>query len=207
MKRTSLMAGVAGLAMLVAGAEAGAQGRGNAGRVPPGQMPAAGECRVWIDGVPPGRQPAPTSCARARYDAARTGGRVIYGDQASRPGKGKAKGKYKHNGHDDDRWYGRRERDDDDRDDDRDGDRDGDRDERREERRDRRRDDGRYDGRTDDRRRTDGGTYGTRLPSTTTRNGTTTRTRDHVCVDSNRDGKCDFGDRATNGRTVPVQPR
>jgi len=31
-------------------------------RVPPGQMPPAGMCRIWIDGVPPGRQPAPMNC-------------------------------------------------------------------------------------------------------------------------------------------------
>jgi hypothetical protein len=31
-------------------------------RVPPGQMPPTGMCRIWIDGVPPGRQPAPMNC-------------------------------------------------------------------------------------------------------------------------------------------------
>ena len=34
-------------------------------RVPPGQMPPAGMCRIWIDGVPPGRQPAPMNCEAA----------------------------------------------------------------------------------------------------------------------------------------------
>jgi len=29
--------------------------------IPPGQMPNAGECRVWIRGRPPGRQPRPKS--------------------------------------------------------------------------------------------------------------------------------------------------
>lgn len=68
---------------------AAAQGRGrNAqpGRIPPGQMPPAGMCRVWIDGVPPGRQPAPTDCATALATRP-ANARVIYGDD-SRAGKG-----------------------------------------------------------------------------------------------------------------------
>src|SRR4029077_3601808 len=56
--------------------------------VPPGQLPPAGQCRVWYDGQPPGHQPAPTDCATARREAERSGGRVIYGD----------------NGRDDDRY-------------------------------------------------------------------------------------------------------
>lgn len=32
-------------------------------RIPPGQRPPAGMCRIWIDGVPPGQQPAPTDCS------------------------------------------------------------------------------------------------------------------------------------------------
>lgn len=62
-----------------------AQGRGRG--VPPGKMPRAGECRVWYDGTPPGRQPRPTSCERARYEAARYGGRVLYGTDR-RKGRG-----------------------------------------------------------------------------------------------------------------------
>lgn len=69
-------------------------------RVPPGHMPEPGMCRVWVDGVPPGRQAAPTDCASARRAAARSGGRVIYGDDRG--------------GRRDDDW--RRERDDDSRD-------------------------------------------------------------------------------------------
>lgn len=53
-------------------------------RIPPGHMPAPGECRVWVDGVPPGRQAAPTDCATARREAQRSGGRVIYGDDSGR---------------------------------------------------------------------------------------------------------------------------
>jgi hypothetical protein len=60
-----------------------AQGRGNnrppAG-IPPGQMPAPGQCRVWYDGVPPGRQPSATDCRTAERIAARDrNARVIYG--------------------------------------------------------------------------------------------------------------------------------
>ena len=63
-------------------APAAAQGRGRKnGKIPPGHMPAAGQCRVWYDGVPPGRQPAPMSCAQAERLAARDGARVIYGSE------------------------------------------------------------------------------------------------------------------------------
>jgi hypothetical protein len=69
---------------LVAGV-AEAQGRGrnraNSQGIPPGHLPAAGQCRVWYDGVPPGRQPRPTSCREAERIAARDrNARVIYGD-------------------------------------------------------------------------------------------------------------------------------
>ena len=69
------------LVTLVA-APAAAQGRrNNAQGIPPGQMPRAGECRVWYDGVPPGQQPAPTNCDNAERIASRTrNARVIYGD-------------------------------------------------------------------------------------------------------------------------------
>ncbi|HVS01012.1 MAG TPA: hypothetical protein VMW27_30620 [Thermoanaerobaculia bacterium] len=56
--------------------------------IPPGHLPPPGRCRVWYDGRPPGQQPAVTDCATARREAARNGGRVIYGD----------------NSRDDDRW-------------------------------------------------------------------------------------------------------
>ncbi|MGH7416322.1 MAG: hypothetical protein ACREKB_00895 [Candidatus Rokuibacteriota bacterium] len=29
--------------------------------IPPGHMPRAGQCRIWIRGLPPGRQPRPKS--------------------------------------------------------------------------------------------------------------------------------------------------
>src|SRR5688572_10585993 len=78
---TFLIAATAALMALAALADtAGAQGRGRkAGKIPPGHMPPRGMCRVWLDGVPPGRQPPVTSCADARYSAARFGGRVLYG--------------------------------------------------------------------------------------------------------------------------------
>jgi hypothetical protein len=64
-----------------------AQGNGHmSGRVPPGHLPPAGMCRVWIDGLPPGRQPAATSCARAERDRYSYGrnARVVYGDRSAR---------------------------------------------------------------------------------------------------------------------------
>jgi hypothetical protein len=39
--------------------------------VPPGHLPPAGSCRVWIPGVPPGHQAPPTSCAVAYREAPR----------------------------------------------------------------------------------------------------------------------------------------
>mgnify|MGYP003300209590 CR=1 FL=1 len=48
------------IALALFAGTADAQGRGrraNSQGIPPGQMPAAGQCRVWYDGVPPGRQP------------------------------------------------------------------------------------------------------------------------------------------------------
>ena len=84
--RTFLIATTAALmALAVLASNAEAQGRGKkAGKIPPGHMPPAGLCRVWYDGVPPGHQPRATSCADARYQAARTGGRVLYGGDNSR---------------------------------------------------------------------------------------------------------------------------
>lgn len=59
-------------------------------RVPPGQLPPAGMCRVWIQGVPPGHQPAVTDCASAQIQSAQiANSRVIYGSQQSFPGRGK----------------------------------------------------------------------------------------------------------------------
>src|SRR5687767_8213474 len=68
----------------LAAGTADAQGRGrnraNSQGIPPGHMPAAGQCRVWYDGVPPGRQPRATSCREAERVAARDrNARVIYG--------------------------------------------------------------------------------------------------------------------------------
>jgi len=71
------------LALMAGTSEAQGRGRGN-GRsqgVPPGQLPRAGECRVWYDNLPPGRQPAATSCDQAERLASRSANaRVIYGD-------------------------------------------------------------------------------------------------------------------------------
>jgi hypothetical protein len=80
MRKLEFIAVLAGLAIATPALAQG-RGRGNGG-VPPGQRPAAGMCRVWIDGLPPGQQPAPTDCGTA---AARVpyNGRIIYGDQTN----------------------------------------------------------------------------------------------------------------------------
>lgn len=73
------------------------QSRRDAQGIPPGHLPPPGECRVWYNGVPPGQQPPPTDCATARREAARSGGRVVYGD-------GRDDDRY-----DNDRWGNRRD--------------------------------------------------------------------------------------------------
>ena len=62
-----------------------AQGNGrNSARnqgIPPGQMPPAGQCRVWYEGRPPGQQPRATNCDDAERVASRNrNARVIYGN-------------------------------------------------------------------------------------------------------------------------------
>jgi len=59
-------------------------------RIPPGQLPPRGMCRVWIDGVPPGQQPPVTDCATAERNRV-ANSRVIYGDRESFPGRGKSR--------------------------------------------------------------------------------------------------------------------
>jgi hypothetical protein len=72
---TTRIAMMIGSALFAATSVAGAQVHDN---VPPGMMPSAGMCRVWIDGVPPGRQPAQTDCVTARRTAP-SNARVLYG--------------------------------------------------------------------------------------------------------------------------------
>lgn len=84
----------------------------NSDHIPPGQLPPAGMCRVWIDGVPPGHQPAPTDCQTA-VATKPANARVIWGDQSAFPGKGKGKfnkgkGKAGHGDDDDDSELRRR---------------------------------------------------------------------------------------------------
>lgn len=107
--------------------------------IPPGHLPPPGKCRVWIDSRPPGQQQAPTSCGVARAEAARTGGRVIYGgddrrddrkrkddDRRDCDAKDRAKGEC--DDRDDDKNRDRDKDKDRDRDKDKDKDRDRDRD-------------------------------------------------------------------------------
>ena len=72
----------AALAAVALASPAWAQGRGGDhdrdARIPPGQMPSAGMCRIWINGVPPGRQPGQTDCATARANLPRNA-QIIYG--------------------------------------------------------------------------------------------------------------------------------
>ena len=95
------------LIALLAGA-AFAQGNGrNSARnqgIPPGQMPPAGQCRVWYEGRAPGQQPRPTNCNEAERVASRSrNARVIYGSDTW--GRNDRYGD-----RNDDRWGGRDDR-------------------------------------------------------------------------------------------------
>ena len=48
--------------------------------VPANQMPPAGKCRIWMDGVAPAQQPAPTDCQTALRQKP-PNGTVIFGPQ------------------------------------------------------------------------------------------------------------------------------
>ena len=65
---------------VLAASPAAAQGNKLTGdKIPPGQRPPRGMCRIWLEGVPPGQQPAPTDCATAVRNRP-ANGRVIFGD-------------------------------------------------------------------------------------------------------------------------------
>jgi hypothetical protein len=79
------------LAIVLAGAPLSAQARSHVvTKIPPGQLPPKGMCRVWIDGVPPGQQPPVTNCATALANRV-PNSRVIFGDRESFPGRGKSR--------------------------------------------------------------------------------------------------------------------
>lgn len=65
------------LVSVSAAAHAGAQNKRT--DVPKGDLPPAGMCRIWIDGVPPGQQPAVTDCPSAVKNRP-SNGRVLFGD-------------------------------------------------------------------------------------------------------------------------------
>jgi hypothetical protein len=53
-------------------------GRNDFTGVPVSELPHAGYCRAWIDGVDASAQPAETDCRSARTEATTRGGRVIH---------------------------------------------------------------------------------------------------------------------------------
>ncbi len=65
--------------------------------IPPGHLPAAGQCRVWVPGKPAGHQARARSCAGIERGAP-AGSWIVYGPIDDEGGKGKGKGKAK--GHD-----------------------------------------------------------------------------------------------------------
>lgn len=86
---TLVLVGLAALPAAAAQGRAGRYGDRNQG-IPPGQLPPAGQCRVWYDGRPPGQQPRPTSCDNAERVASRDrSARVIYGTDRNARGNGR----------------------------------------------------------------------------------------------------------------------
>jgi len=65
--------------------------------IPPGHLPAAGQCRVWMPGKAPGHQARARGCANIEASAP-PGSWIVYGPVGDESGKGKGKGKAK--GHD-----------------------------------------------------------------------------------------------------------
>ncbi len=53
-------------------------GRNDFTGVPASELPRAGYCRAWVDGVDASAQPAETDCRSARTEATERGGRVIH---------------------------------------------------------------------------------------------------------------------------------
>lgn len=84
MSTMRLILGLAAIAAVAVPADAQGRRRGQQTQnVPPGHLPPAGMCRIWIDGVPPGRQPAPTDCQTAvRNQPANS--RIIWGENTRR---------------------------------------------------------------------------------------------------------------------------
>jgi hypothetical protein len=70
---------IAGTALTLATTTLGAQGLRTG--ISQSELPPAGLCRVWLDGVPANRQPRPTDCATARRNAP-ANSRIIYGNQS-----------------------------------------------------------------------------------------------------------------------------
>ena len=62
--------------------------------IPPGHLPAAGQCRVWVPGKPPGHQARARACAGIERHAP-AGSWIVYGPLDSDLEKGKGKGKAK----------------------------------------------------------------------------------------------------------------
>ncbi len=54
--------------------------------IPAGYRPPPGMCRIWVDGVPPGQQPAATDCRTAIRNRP-PNGRVIFGDDYAKQGR------------------------------------------------------------------------------------------------------------------------
>src|SRR5262245_41930218 len=99
---------IAVITLLTGAAFAQGNGRNSARNqgIPPGQMPPAGQCRVWYEGRPPGQQPRATNGKEAERVASRSNrAGVIYGNDTDgrdeRYGRADRNGRYDPYGRDD----------------------------------------------------------------------------------------------------------
>jgi hypothetical protein len=85
MKQSIVKTMITAMLCVAAATRAGAQ-QDKRTEVPKEQLPPAGMCRIWIDGVPAGQQPAPTDCPTAVKNRP-SNGRVLFGDDYAKSNK------------------------------------------------------------------------------------------------------------------------
>lgn len=83
---TAIAAATPGEAAAQKAPKAPQRDRGEQPQIPSSQLPPAGMCRIWLEGVPASRQPAATDCVTALRNKP-ANARVIFGDRLPLRGK------------------------------------------------------------------------------------------------------------------------